>query len=37
MYSKMSRVGLEWPNLDKRMKKKKKKTKRKIIEFIQHS
>ena len=24
MYSKMSRVGLEWPNLDKRMKKKKK-------------
>ena len=29
MYNKMSRVGLEWPNLDKRMKKKKKKKKEK--------
>ena len=29
MYNKMSRVGLEWPNLDKRMKKKKKKKKKK--------
>ena len=30
MYSKMSRVGLEWPNLDKRMKKKTKKQREKL-------
>ena len=30
MYSKISRVGLEWPNLDKRMKKKKKKQREKL-------